>query len=217
MKKYFMIASFLFSCTINAQVKDQFSSFSEIEFGAYGGINFNKISEPGGNFLFELKTGLSPSIILRLSFGYFKSYVPTFYNVKTYTKFDFDTTTRYQATTYNVLKKGYDVFPILFGVQYVFKNQSISPYLLFDLSYSFIETKTYRSPSHNWVYDSFDKLPDEYKIKHIESSPRTSYGITFGIGTLFQISNDIELDFRYSYKYDKDLVNTHQFIVGIVL
>lgn len=215
MKKSFIIAIFLSFNVSFAQVKDKPVCFSEFEFGAYGGINFNTVSEFGGNFLIELKTDLISNLNLRLSLGYSKSFMLTSYNVKTYVEFNFDTSTIYQAMTYDILKKGYDVFPIFLGFQYIIKNQTLSPYILLDLNYNFLETKIYRSPAHIWTYDSFDKLPNEYRTKHSESSPKTSYGISFGVGALYQISQELNLDFRYFFKSDKKIVNTHQFLVGI--
>lgn len=214
-KKLIILSFVLYFNILFAQEKEKPGCFSNFEFGTYGGINFDSFSEIGSTFICELKTNLLSSLYLKLSLGYSKSFMLTSYNVKRYVKFSFDTTTSYQAMNYDVIKKGYDVFPILLGFQYVFKYQTLSPYLLFDLSYNSIVTKIFRSPAYIWTYDSFDKLPDEYKTKYIETLPKTSYGIAFGIGAIYQISHKLNLDFRYFYKFDKDIVKTHQFIAGV--
>jgi len=187
-------------------------------FGLYSGINFGNISETGGTIFIEIKTNLILNLNLKLSVGYSKSFMPESYTVKTYfLSTVIEGTQYYIANQYDVNKKGYDVFPFSLGFQYIYRNKSLSPYLLIDFNYNLINTKIYSSPGFAWTYYSFNSLPDDFKTKHIENLPINSYGIMFGIGTIYQLSSRLNLDLRYYYKIDSKIINTHQIIVGITL
>ena len=40
-------------------------------------------------------------------------------------------------------------------------------------------------------------------------------GINAGFGVNYKLSSKIDLDFRYLYKTDSELIDTHQFLLGI--
>ena len=217
MKKILVIL-FIFSiCYIFPQDQDNPASFSHYTFGLYSGINFGNISETGGTILFEVKTNLMLNLNLKFSAGYSKSFMPESYTVKTYFTTVIEGTQYYMANQYDVNKKGYDVFPFSVGFQYIYRNKSLSPYLLIDFNYNLINTKIYSSPGFAWTYDSFNSLPDDFKTKHIENLPINSYGVMFGIGTIYQLSARLNLDLRYYYKIDSKIINTHQILLGISL
>ncbi|MFH1196667.1 MAG: hypothetical protein V1720_13275 [bacterium] len=201
--------------TLSAQDSDGFSPFSKFNFGVYGGVNFETLSESGGAFLLELKTNITTGINIKAGIGYSYPMQLISYNVKTNSNFVIDGISYYEARTYDVHKKGYDVFPVSLGCQYVFDYATLSPYISLDLNYNYISTKIYTTPGVSWSYDSFNELPDEYKIKHIENLVDHSYGILLGIGTIYNISGKFNLDVRYNYKIDSEIINTHNLLVGI--
>jgi opacity protein-like surface antigen len=217
MKKILVIL-FIFSINnLFAQDQDNPAPFPRYSFGVYSGINFGNISESGGTLLIEVKTNLMSNFNIKLSTGYSKSFMHESYTVKTYSMATIDGTQFYLANQYDVNEKGYDVFPISLGFQYVYKNKTFSPYLLIDFNYNLIDTKIYSSPGSTWTYDSFNSLPADFKTKHFEVLPNSSYGIMFGVGTIYQLSARLNLDLRYYYKIDSKIINTHQLIVGISL
>ena len=217
MKKILVIL-FVFSISyIFPQDQDYPAPFSHYTFGVYGGVNSGITSETGGTFLIEVKTNLLLNLNLEFSAGYSKSFMPESYTGKTYFTTVIEGTQYYMANQYDVNKKGYDVFPFSVGFQYIYRNKSLSPYLLIDFNYNLINTKIYSSPGFAWTYYSFNSLPDDFKTKHIENLPINSYGVMFGIGTIYQLSARLNLDLRYYYKIDSKIINTHQIIVGITL
>jgi len=216
-KKLFALY-FVFSFNfLLAQVEEGSTPFTNFGYGVYGGVNFEKFSEIGGNFLFEIKTNLTTNFNLLLSVGYYKSIEPVNNNIKTYGKATIDSVTYYQAVSFNVIKKNYDIFPLSIGFQYVLKYKILSPYLMAVLSYNFIDARSEITPGEVWSYSTFEEIPDEFKTKHIEAFPNNSYGIALWIGTSYHITNRIYIDFRYLYKFDSKIINTHNLLVGIAL
>jgi opacity protein-like surface antigen len=215
MKNAVLIIFVLSFSILFAQEKDVPAPFSNFQTGVYGGINFNDISAIGGSFFFEVKTNLISNLNLKFSAGYSKSYLLESSTVKTYRIATIDSITFYNALTFNSDKKGYDVFPIALGFQYVFKSKYLSPYLVVDASYNLISAKVFRSSGTSMGYLSFEEIPDEFKTTETEELPDNSTSLSFGAGIIYPLSAKLNLDFRYYYRIDSEIINTHNVLVGI--
>lgn len=192
------------------------SLFSTLDVGVYSGINISNDSKIGGTFLIDIKTELTQNFNINLSLGYAKSFANASYTVKSYSINTINGIQFYYANQYTVNDKGYDLIPFYFGVQYIFKQNTFSPYFLFNVGYNFIiDTKFFKSPTVSIPYPSLGEIPNEYKTKDIEDNPSKSFGILIGLGTELNISSKLALDIRYFYKYDTQIINTHQLIMGI--
>jgi opacity protein-like surface antigen len=192
--------------------------FSNLDIGFYGGINFYNTSNIGGDFFVELKTNLISSLKLKVSTGYFRTIQPYSGTVRTYSENIIDTIPKYFAGKYDYVSKNYDVFPISLGVQYIIVNSTFSPYLTVDAVYNFMNATITTTPPEVWSYNSIEEIPDEFKgNQKDEELPNNSYGIILGAGTSYQISSSLNLDLRYLFKYDSEILNTHHFIIGIYL
>ncbi|KAB2841959.1 MAG: hypothetical protein F9K45_07445 [Melioribacteraceae bacterium] len=214
MKNIFVFLFIVFSNFLNAQ--NNFEPFTKFKLGAYTGINFEQSSEVGGNFIVEGKTNLISDINLNLSFGYYRSFETVSNIVKTNYNGTINGIAFFHANEYKIYKKEYNVLPFSIGLQYAFENQIISPYLLLNASYNFIiDTKNHRTGGITYSYNSFEQIPDEYKTNNFEPFPESSYGASFGIGALIKISSVLDLDLRYFYKTDSEIINTHHFVAGI--
>jgi len=213
--KSFILLVILSANILYAQENDKPAPFSIFEVGVYGGISFETTSEIGGIFFVEVRANLISHLNLKLSLGYYKSIKLVNYNVKTYIERSIDIPTFYSALSYDVTKKEYDMFPLSIGLQYVFKGQTISPYLIFDASYNIIGTKIVRTEGQYWHYDSYDDIPDEFNNIHVEPIQNSSYSLAFGLGGIYHISKNINLDLRYFYKFDSEIIDTHNLVVGI--
>jgi len=216
MKKILLILSFISVGVLEAQEVKPFSNF---DIGFYGGINFYNTDNIRGDFLVELKTNLISSLNLKTSTGYFRTIQPYPYNytVRNYSEYPgIDTIRIFFARKYNLISKDYDIFPLTLGIQYNFNQSTFSPYISIDVVYNFMNTFIKTSPSEVWSYNSIDEIPAEFKEnRKKEELPDNSSGIILGAGTSYHISSKINLDFRYMFKYDSKIVNTHHFIVGI--
>ncbi len=191
--------------------------FTDFDIGFYGGVNFYNSSDIRGDFIAELKTNLVSSLKLKASAGYVKTIQPESYTIKTYSENKvFDTLSIFYASKYNLVSKNYDIFPVTIGVQYTFGQNLFSPYLSIDFAYNFINTFLETSPPEVWSYYSLDEVPAEFKgERRTEELPKNSYGIILAAGTSYRITSNLNLDFRYLFKIDNKIVNTHHFIVGI--
>lgn len=206
----------LFLISINVLFAQENKSFSNIDFGFYGGINFYNTNKIRGDFLVEFKTNLFRSTNLQVSAGYLRSVQPYFSSVSKYAENTLDTTPRFFATKYDIINKHYDIFPVSLGFQFIVYESSLSPYISINAVYNFMNSFVETSPPKVWSYNSIDDIPDEFKeIPEVVELPTNSFGILFGIGASYNISRALNFDIRYLFKYDNKIINTHHFIMGI--
>lgn len=198
---------------LEAQVNNSFSNFN---FGFYTGINFYNTTNIGGDFFVEFNTNLLSSLKLKVSTGYFRAIQPYSGTVRTYRENSIDTIPKYFAGKYDYVSKNYDVFPISLGIQYIIVQSIFSPYISIDAVYNFMNATITTTPPEVWTYNSIEEIPNEFKeSRKVEELPDNSYGIILGAGTSYRISSKLNLDIRYLFKYDSEILNTHHFIIGI--
>lgn len=215
MKNVFFLLIVVLNSLLFSQEQRKTTFFSSPEFGFYCGINFITILDIWGSFYFEGKTNLSSHLNLKLSVGYSKSYSSDTYNVKTYDFVSINNIEKYFAISYDVIKKEYQIIPISFGLQYSFNRNIFTSYTLVEFGYNLIDPNIHKSQSKPiGKYDSYDELPNGYKNEHIEILPNGSYSIGLGIGTMYRLSSVFNLDIRYLYKIDSEIINTHQLLIG---
>ena len=213
MKKIAFILLIISFKVLEAQENKPFSNF---DIGFYGGINFYNTANIGGDFFVELKTNLISSLKLKVSTGYFRTIQPYSGTVRTYSENIIDTIPKYFAGKYDYVSKNYDVFPVSIGIQYIIVQSIFSPYVSIDAVYNFMNASITTTPPEVWSYNSIEEIPDEFKeSRKVEELPDISYGIILGAGTSYRISSKLNLDIRYLFKYDGEILNTHHFIIGI--
>ncbi len=213
MKKILLVLLFISINVLKAQANKPFSNY---DIGFYGGVNFYNTDNIRGDFFVEIKTNLTSSLKLKASTGYLRTIQPYSRTVRKYSENTIDTIPKYFAGKYDLVSKDYDVFPLSVGVQYNFNRSDISPYISIDAVYNFINSSLTTTPSEVWSYYSIDEIPNEFKQNpKKEELPNNSYGIILEAGTSYPISSKLNLDFRYMFKYDNKIINTHHFIVGI--
>lgn len=213
MKKIIFTLIIISFNVLEAQENKPFSNF---DIGFYTGINFYNTSNIGGDFFLELKSNLISSLKLKVSTGYFRTIQPYSGTVRTYSENIIDTIPKYFAGKYDYVSKNYDVFPISLGIQYIIVQSILSPYISIDAVYNFMNASIATTPPEVWSYNSIEEIPDEFKgNQKDEELPNNSYGLILGAGTSYQISSSLNLDIRYLFKYDSEILNTHHFIIGI--
>jgi opacity protein-like surface antigen len=213
MKK--IIFTLLIISLIDLEAQDN-KPFSNFDIGFYTGINFYNTSNIGGDFFVEFRTNLLSSLKLKISTGYFRTIQPYSGTERTYSENIIDTIPKYYASKYDYVSKNYDVFPISLGIQYIIVQSIFSPYISIDAVYNFMNATITTTPPEVWSYNSIEEIPDEFKgNQKVEELPNNSYGIILGAGTSYNISAKLNLDIRYLFKYDSEILNTHHFIIGI--
>ncbi|MBA4406204.1 hypothetical protein C0389_02905 [bacterium] len=205
----FLIVILLSTNSLFAQDGGQ-KIFTNFETGFYVGTNFSSISNFGPSFLIEEKTSLSANLNAKFSIGYSRSFQLNPYQNKFYLFAG-----NYQAYSYEDVKKEYVIIPVTLGLEYILKNDIVSPYCLIDLGYNNYTTTFHSS---KWIlegnYDSYDQIPLDYKNKMGDINNSVSYRLGLGIGTRYYISSAIIFDVRYSYQFNTVVVDNHQFLIG---
>ena len=215
MKNILRIFLIVSNSLIFAQVTGKPACFSSSEFGVYGGMNFNTLTHIYGSVFFEARTNLSSNINLKASAGYNQIYSFEQYTVNTYKYVHIDDYRKYKSIIYNVLKTKYEVIPFSVGAQFVLNNNVTTYYTFFDVTYNLIDPLTFQSSETSiGEYDSMDDIPNEFKETRI--LPNNSYGFSIGVGAMYQLFSSLNLDIRYLYKYDSEIIDTHQLLIGFV-
>ncbi len=215
MKYILLLIMFSFNF-IFAQKQVNNHIYKNFEYGLYGGINFASSSNIGGSLLFEWKIYLLTNFMLKASIGYEKTYNPNSYNVKTNGFYKIDNIKRYYTKSYRVLETQYQIIPFLFGVQYQFISYSFSPYAQIEVGYKWIDPLTIKTnPVIQGEYEKFQDLPNEFKSTDV--LPVSSYSFGIGIGIRYKISSKLNLDLRYIYQLESNIVNTHNFLIGLII
>ena len=215
MKNFIGIFLILFCTSSFSQENDNNKLFSQFKFGFLAGVNITKFA--GGSVLIEGKTNLISNINIKALIGYSKIYKKEGYNVKTYGFIDIDNFQKYVTSSYDVNRIDYDVFQIAVGFEYFIVKDRLSPYIISEAGYNYYSFHIQESNiySSGRDYDTYDEIPAEYKNKPPKISNETSYLFGLGIGTNYKLGSAINLDIRYLYQFNKNIVNTHQILVGI--
>ncbi|MEJ2616708.1 MAG: hypothetical protein P8Z35_17265 [Ignavibacteriaceae bacterium] len=192
-------------------------SFSKFKFGFLAGVNVTKFT--GGSVLIEEKTNLTSHINMKVMIGYSKIIKKEGYNVKTNEFIDIADYQKYVTESYDIDRIDYDVFPMAIGFEYFIFQDRLSPYIISEAGYNFYSYHIQESNINSGVagyYDTYDEIPVEYKNKPPKISDEVSYLFGLGIGTNYRIGSTINLDIRYIYQFNKNIVNTNQLLVGII-
>jgi hypothetical protein len=204
----------LFCTSLFPQETEDNSSFTKFKFGFLAGVNVTKFA--GGSVMIEGNTNLTSNINVKVSAGYSKIYKKEGYNVKTNGIIDIDNLQKYVISSYDVDRIDYDVFPITVGVEYFIVKDRLSPYIISEAGYNFYSFHIQQSNIYSGpYYDTYDQIPAEYKNTPPVISNKASYLFGLGIGTNYRLGSAINLDIRYLYQFNKNIVNTNQILVGI--
>ncbi|MCK9280033.1 MAG: outer membrane beta-barrel protein [Melioribacteraceae bacterium] len=218
MKKLMIFVVVFLSTVISAQNDYQETPFSNTGFGLYGGINAVTGSETGGAVLLNFHANLISNLNLELSVGYSKIHENVSYTLKKYYITQINNNNFFSTADSHINTKWYNVIPLSAGFQYLLYKDTFSPYLVANVSYNWIiETKEFSDITITTSYPSQDAIPAEYKEFKWEPELTHSTGINAGFGVLYKLSSKINLDFRYLYRSDSDLVDIHQFLIGITI
>ncbi|MCB9211271.1 MAG: hypothetical protein H6609_18030 [Ignavibacteriales bacterium] len=214
MKKIIFISIiFLFANEIFAQNYQDKINLYPFGFGLLGGINTSSFIST--SFIIEGRLNLIPNLNSKMSIGYSTLY-KNGYHVNTNYYSDFEN--RYGTVAYDIDRFRYSTIPISLGLEYIFTRQKFTPYTTFDVGYNFYEYKTEEINyfvGKDGYYDSFNQLPELYKNQPPKIVKDQSYRFAIGVGTLYKLGSTIFLDIRYAYQINTNLVNTHQFLIGI--
>jgi len=212
-----LVLTLTFSQLLIAQNVNKSSLFTKSEFGFYGGVITSNSSNPGAVANFDFKTDLTTNLNLKLSATYSKMDVDYFKNVKRSGSSEIQGDEYFYATEYDIDGRNYQSIPISIGLQYILHESLLSPYIIAEAGINFIDAKATIKNSRTWNYSSLQEIPEEYKQPYsVEPLPLSSFRYGLGIGAMYPLSSVFNLDLRYLYNFDTEIVNTHQVLVGFV-
>jgi len=197
-----------------SQEKKESKVFTSTKISFFGGINFENFSDINEAFYFEGATNITQKLYTSFSLGYYKSVSSNNYTVNSFKYVNIDDYEKYHTITYEVIKTEYQVVPFTIGLQYYFKRNGLIPYLVFDFNYNLIDPLTFKTPEL-WVgtYETIEDIPMKYKS--IIELPNSSLGLSLGLGIKYNLFSKFDFNFKYLYKIDNEILNTHQFLLGI--
>ena len=215
--KLMLISILAISQFVIAQDLNNSNIFTKSKFGLYGGANVSGETDLGGLASFEFKTNLTSNLNVRFAVSYFYIKTNLTQLVKDYNFGEIQGEEFFSAGEYTINGREYKNVPLSIGLQYFLSKSTISPYIIAEGGYNFIDGKLDRTPGEYWSYNSVDEIPDEYKHhKPGEPMPLSSFRYGLGIGAVYPLSNVFSIDARYLYNFDSEIVNTHQFLIGFV-
>jgi len=213
-----LVFLFLFSIITNSFSQDTQNStmFSNFNLSILGGVNFKTVPDVGGTLQLEGKTNITSEINLNLSVGYSSMYEDKEYMIKSYSYFNINNTEGYQLNTYSINKIEYSVVPVNLGIEYVLREDNLSPFGILEIGYSFYSSQEQVVKSTGGeVFYNKNEIPVEY----LNSAPKTidgsSFGLGLGLGIKYKISPSFNINIRYVYRYNKSIIHTNQILLGI--
>ena len=215
MKKLIVLFFILLNISSFSQESEKSTLFSNFNMEFLGGINYTTITGP--SLIIEGKTSLTSHFNLKLSIGYSMIYKNDFHNVKGYEFLNFGNIQQYETYSYNINKIEYDMIPISIGFEYIFGHDKLLPYCFLETGYNYYSAKAIASSrmyTSNY-YGRYDEIPSDYQNgSSLVISEDKSYRLGLGIGAQYQLSQKINLDIRYLYQYNSNIINTHQVLIG---
>lgn len=206
----------LINSSLFSQVQKKSKPFSVFNLEVLGGVNYTNVSGP--SFIVEGRTNLIRHLNFQFAVGYLEVYKDDFRKVKAYQYINVPGMQEYQTENYNINDTRFHIAQFSMGFEYALNNYGkFTPYSFINGSYNAYDAKYRTSPILVGPgYKSYDQIPSEYKHK-IPSVPASgSFGIGIGIGTRYNLFDNIKLDLRYIFQVNSSIVNMHQVLVGFV-
>jgi len=209
----FLLSSISISSQINTYPQEKI--FSSVYFVVLGGTSFNTIPTAGGTILVELKTNVISNLSLKFNIGYTTLYDDDSFEVKSYGYSEF--TGMYGTRLQIVDRVEYKMIPVNIGVEYDFVESLATPFAILELGYNFSSAKT-EGTTHDGIggsYETIEEIPEDYRQKVPALEEGSSFALGAGIGLRFRLTNRMDINLRYVYRYNDSIVNTNQILVGL--
>lgn len=208
-----LIFSLMFISKHNGQDLNDTSAFSKFEFSFLTGANFS--DKTGFTLSAEMKTNINAKLKLRTSLSYTSLYQDVGKNIKSYIYFPIDNNPDYSTNEYRIIDRRFLMLPITIGLEYILVNNEYTPYGLFEIGYNLYAYNTNMTARDVNFYDSIEQIPVGFNPVTDDFSSKNSYKIALGFGAYFPIGKDTNIDLRFVYNINTQLVNSGQMLVGI--
>lgn len=217
MKKLLVLLALIFFSNISAQDLESKQMFSTIYFGVLGGTNFNTLPTAGAAINFEVKSNITSNINAKFSIGYSTLYDDDSYEIKSYRFVSFDGYEKYHTRLFQVNRVKYTIIPISIGTEYTFLKSNLSPFALFELGYNY-SSSVAEGSTHDGIagaYDTVDEIPQEYRKLAPALDDGSSLSLGIGLGLKYMLTDRMDLNIRYIYRYNESTINNSQVLFGL--
>ena len=217
MKKIIFLFFTLFFSVSLAQESYNVEPFSSFRFGISAGSNFQTIKFPGSSLLLEVKTPLTNNLVLKLSGGFSQIFEDKSFDMKYNKLISIDGIERYGLNTDHVKKIEHTLFPVYAGLEYTFIDNKLSPYALLDIGYAYCSSKSIIVQTGILV-ETEEEIPGEYQnpVPQLRKT-RSIWGAGVGAGLKYKLSGSLEILLTYVFRYNDEIVNSHNILLGISL
>lgn len=213
----FSLVFSLVSVSISSQTTTypQQKIFSSVYFVVLGGTSFNTIPTVGSTISFEVKTNVISNLFLKFNVGYTTLYDDDSYEVKSYGYSEF--TGMYNTRWLLVERVEYKIIPVNIGVEYNFLQSLATPFAILELGYNFSTAKT-EGITHDGIagsYDTIEEIPEDYRQIAPALEDGSSFALGAGVGLKLKLTNRMDINLRYVYRYNDSIVNNNQILIGL--
>lgn len=217
MKKSFVLFVLLMFGNLAAQDLEPQPMFSKIYFGVLGGTSFNTLPTAGASINFEVKTNITTNLNAKFSLGYSTLYDDNSYELRSYRFVSFDNYSKYHTRLFAVDRVKYTIIPVTLGAEYFITKTKLSPFALFEVGYNFsssvAEGMTYDGIAG--TFDTIAEIPTEYRKRAPALDDGSSFSIGVGVGARYMLTDRMDLNIRYIYRYNDSIVNNNQLLFGL--
>ena len=217
MKKSFVLFVLFFFGNLAAQDLKPQSIFSNVYFGVLGGTSFSTLPTAGATINFEVKSNVTSNLNAKLSLGYSTLYNDNSYEIRSYRFVSFDNYSKYHTKLFAVDRVKYTIIPVTLGAEYFITKTKLSPFALFEVGYNF-SSSVAEGITYDGIAGTFDtvgEIPTEYRKTAPALDGGSSFSIGVGVGTRFMLTDRMDLNIRYIYRYNYSIVNNNQLLVGL--
>ncbi len=215
MKNSFVLLVLLMVGNLAAQDLQPQSMFSKVYFGVLGGTNFNTLPTAGTSINFEFKSNVTSNLSAKFALGYSILYDDNSYNLRYYRYSDF--TSKYHTRLLAVDRVKYTIIPVTLGAEYFIIKAKLAPFALFEFGYNFSSSVT-EGITHDGIAGSFDEvneIPEEYRKTAPVLDDGSSYSFGVGLGARYMLTDRMDFNIRYIYRYNHSIVNNNQLLFGL--
>lgn len=217
MKKLFVLFVLFMFSNLSAQALEPKLMFSNVCFGVLVGSSFNTIPTAGATMSIEVKSNVTSNINAKISLGYSTLYNDNSYEIRSYRFVSFDNYSKYHTRLFMVDRVKYTIIPVTLGAEYLITEAQLSPFTLLEVGYNF-SSSIAEGITHDGIAGTFDtvnEIPAAYRKTAPGLEDGSSFSIGVGIGARYKLTDRMDMNIRYIYRYNDTIVNNNQILFGL--
>jgi len=215
------VVIFLFAAIqISAQTVEKDYSQSRFEFGFFTGVSSENFNYLDKSFFVEARYKITPRWTMKVSVGSY-TVLKEENSVETLlTPYYENSQLKLHSNTYYYKGFTYEIVPASIGMEYMLFGEKTIPFLIAELGVNSSHTRrviSYRQSNPDITPSSYERYPLSGDRSAANFYKGTSIRMAFGAGIKQVTAGFLNLDVRYLYQINTNLVNSHLVLVGVNL